>query len=153
MRREIIVPTEDRRVGRAEAENTVRRVLGEADVTRVSVRDTHGHTILEVPVRPSEVGLVMEPIVAATRAVADTVGEVVLRVEKEPELPERSGTSAGGSTQASAEASAQDTGAGVTQEDIERIRDANAVPTSTWDEVRRTAPEEKGEPELKGTGE
>lgn len=92
MKTERIVPAEERRVGREGAMKAVRQALTEADARRVSVSDVHGHTIIEVPVERDQVGLVMEPVLAATKAVADTVGEVVLRVEKEQGLPAEGGT-------------------------------------------------------------
>ncbi len=163
-----LAPSEDHRVGKDEAVETMRRVLEEADVKRVSVRDAHGHTMLEVPVRADEVGLVMAPVVAATKAVADTVGEVVLRVEKEAELPPEGGTRASIRERERAGARRQATGAElqdditpeevaqaptrVTAEDAERIEEANAVPEGSESAVERIEPEPSGEPELEGTG-
>ena len=97
MQTQTIVRTEEHRVGTRGREATVRQLLGEADVKRVTVRDTHGHTIVEIPVRPDEVGrcVIDAARLAATKAIADRVGDLVLQVEKEPRLPAEGGSRAG----------------------------------------------------------
>lgn len=157
-------------MSRGDAPREVREVLQAADVRRVSLRDAHGHAIVEVPVEPETIGMVLEPIVQATKAIADTIGEVTLYVEKAEELPPPGGTVPRTAEERRAEARREATGAeltdgvvpgeaeraapgNVTQQDIERIREANAVPEGSERSVRRTAPEQGGEPELKDTGE
>jgi hypothetical protein len=150
-----VTPRQEMKVGASEAPDRLRQVLQMADVSKVSVNDTHGHTIVDVPVDKEGIGSVLEPVVAATRAIADTVGDVTLSIEKQPELPARASSAEGGGSAATGRGGATAGGGGgtVTQQDVERIREANAVPTGDAAHVKRIAPEQKGEPELKDTGE
>lgn len=194
MKTERIVRSAEMWVGAREIEGRTRQVMQEADVSRVSVKDRHGHTLLEVPVSPAEVPMLLEPVVAAVRAVSETVGEVTLRVEKTPGIPSATGAGqattgerggagmrereerrqgerrqggqgeprqgggqgerrlGGGQGERRQGGGGQPT-ATVTQQDVDRIREANQVPTGDEATMRRIAPEQEGEPDLKDTGE
>ncbi|HEY3318073.1 MAG TPA: hypothetical protein VGK50_06590 [Coriobacteriia bacterium] len=122
MKTQTLVPVEDHRFEMEVVGDAMRRLLEQDGVKRVSVRDTRGHTVFEVPVRADEVAFVMEPIVAATNAVSQVVGDMVLRVETEGELPAEGGTRASMRERERADAQRQATGTemqnGVTPDEL-----------------------------------
>lgn len=155
METQTIVRTEEHRVSHAEARSMVRELLAEADVTRVRVSDTSGHTLAEIPVDHEFAPLLMDAAASGAAAIADRVGDLVLEVEKEPGLTARAGLSSAdvkGEPVRESMGAAGDRPANVTAEDVERIRAANRVPTGSEAAVERIEPEPKGEPELKDTG-
>lgn len=167
MKTETIVPTETFEVSARDAETKVRELMGEADVKRVTVRDRHGHTLVEIPVRPDQMTTAFDAVASATKALADRVGDLELQVEKEPGLPAEGGSRASMRERERARASGQATGseveggatredvakapANVTERDAERIREANAVPTGDARRDRDLEPEQLGNPDLKDT--
>lgn len=143
MKAQTILRSEERHPAAGEAPATMRELIQQDGVRRVVVSDAHGHTILEVPVRPDEVGVVMEPVVAAAGEASRVAGDVVFHIEREGELPAQGGTGGGG----------QQAATGISQADIDRVREANRVPEGSESAVERIEPEPKGDPELKGTGD
>jgi phage-related minor tail protein len=79
---------EDIRVLGKDVVDLVGRLLHEGNVRRVIIRDTQGHTFMEVPVVVAAVGAIVAPVLAAIGALAALVADFHLVVERvEPQAP------------------------------------------------------------------
>jgi hypothetical protein len=67
----------------------VKQLIAEGNVTRIIIKDEHGHTFIEVPVTIAAVGVIMAPILAAIGALAAMAAKFTIVVEKTapPETP------------------------------------------------------------------
>jgi hypothetical protein len=70
----------------------VRQLIHEGNVQRIIIKDTQGHTFVEIPVTVAAVGVVLAPVLAAVGAISALVAKFTIVVERsEPKCP-RSGT-------------------------------------------------------------
>ena len=67
----------------------VKQLISEGNVTRIIVKDDHGHTFVEVPVTVAAIGAIAAPILAAMGALAAMAAKFTIVVEKTapPEPP------------------------------------------------------------------
>jgi hypothetical protein len=79
----------------------VKQLISEGNVTRIIIKDEHGHTFVEIPVTVAAVGAVFAPILAAVAAIAAMASKFTVVVEKtaphetpvtEPPVTETPGT-------------------------------------------------------------
>jgi len=77
-------------------------LIHEGNVRRIIIKDTSGHTFMEIPLTVATVGVVLAPLLAAVGAIAALVSHFEVVVERTG--PPSSGPSAGGGTAAGATA-------------------------------------------------
>ena len=66
----------------------VRQLIHEGNVQRIIIKDTQGHTFLEIPVTVAAVGVVLAPVLAAVGAISALVAKFTIVVERsEPKGP------------------------------------------------------------------
>jgi hypothetical protein len=71
----------------------VRELIHEGNVQRIIIKDTQGHTFLEIPVTVAAVGVVLAPVLAAVGAISALVAKFTIVVERaQPNTGTRSGT-------------------------------------------------------------
>jgi hypothetical protein len=71
----------------------VRELIHEGNVQRIIIKDTQGHTFLEIPVTVAAVGVVLAPVLAAVGAISALVAKFTIVVERaQPNAGTRSGT-------------------------------------------------------------
>jgi len=69
----------------------VSSLMHEGNVRRVIIKDSRGHTFMEVPVAVAAVGAVALPLLAALGALAALVADFTIGVERVPEPPKEGG--------------------------------------------------------------
>jgi len=74
----------------------VTSLIHEGNVQRIIIRDTQGHTFLEIPVTVAAVGAVLAPLLAALGALSALVAKFTIVIERrpaaeKPESPESQG--------------------------------------------------------------
>jgi hypothetical protein len=74
--------TEEIKVMGKDAVDLVGRLLHEGNVRRVIIRDSHGHTFMEVPVVIAAVGTIVAPVLAAIGALTALVVDFQIVVER-----------------------------------------------------------------------
>lgn len=67
--------------GRDLVEN-VRSLIHEGNVQRIIIKDTEGHTFVEIPVTVAAVGVVLAPVLAAVGAISALVAKFTIVVER-----------------------------------------------------------------------
>lgn len=65
-----------------ELADKVKQLINEGNVTRIIIKDEHGHTFMEIPVTVAAIGAVFAPILAAVAAVAAMASKFTIVVEK-----------------------------------------------------------------------
>lgn len=75
--------TEEFKVNGEDLLKTVKKVIKEGNVRRISVRNKDGKTIIELPLTLGVVGAVLAPALAGIGAIAALVTECTLVVERE----------------------------------------------------------------------
>jgi hypothetical protein len=93
------VTKEETRVRGPELAEKIKKLIHEGNVRRISVKDSHGNTVLEVPVTVGVGALIIAPVVTAVSALAALAAEWNIQIE-------RTDGSTGGSTDAQARVSA-----------------------------------------------
>ncbi|MCK2218986.1 DUF4342 domain-containing protein [Actinomadura sp. ATCC 31491] len=83
------VTKEEVKVRGSELAGRIKHLLHEGNVRRVIVKDSHGRTVLEVPVTFGVVAFVAAPVVTAAAALAAVAAEWKLQIERaaEPDEP------------------------------------------------------------------
>lgn len=82
------VITEEIKVMGQDAVDLVGKLLHEGNVRRVIVRDSNGHTFMEVPVVVAAAGVIVAPVLAAIGALTALVADFKIVVERvEPQAP------------------------------------------------------------------
>ncbi|MFI7416510.1 DUF4342 domain-containing protein [Nonomuraea sp. NPDC049684] len=76
------VTREEVKVHGDELADKVKSLIHEGNVQRVVVRDSHGHTVMEVPVTVGVVALIAAPVVTAVAAMAAAAAEWSIQVER-----------------------------------------------------------------------
>lgn len=61
---------------------SVRSLIHEGNVRRIIIKDTQGHTFLEIPVTVAAVGVVLAPVLAAVGAISALVAKFTIVVER-----------------------------------------------------------------------
>jgi hypothetical protein len=61
---------------------TVEKLIHEANVQRIIIRNEQGHTFIEIPISVAVVGVVFAPILAAVGALAAMAAHFTIVVEK-----------------------------------------------------------------------
>jgi hypothetical protein len=66
----------------------VQEMIHAGNIRRIIIRDTHGHTFLEIPLTVAAVGVVAAPVLAAVGAIAAHMADFTIVVERvEPKPP------------------------------------------------------------------
>jgi hypothetical protein len=60
----------------------VKALIHEGNVRRIVIKDEHGHTFIEIPVKVAAVGAVFAPVLAAVGALAAMAAKFTIVVEK-----------------------------------------------------------------------
>lgn len=91
------VSKEEVRVGGADLANKVKELIHEGNVRRIILKNSEGHTVMEIPVTAGVVVAVIAPILTALGAIAALAAEWSIVVERvEPAAPSGGGDEAGG---------------------------------------------------------
>jgi CBS domain-containing protein len=77
--------TEELKVSGGQVVETVKRLLHEANIRRIIVKNDKGETIFEIPVTIATAGALILPVLAALGAVAAIVTNCTIVVVKEKE--------------------------------------------------------------------
>lgn len=77
--------TEEFKVSGEQLVETVKKLVHEANVRRVIIKNEEGKTLIEMPVTIAGVGMILAPIVAAVGAIAAMVTNCTIVVVKERE--------------------------------------------------------------------
>lgn len=72
----------------------VKELIQEGNVRRVTIKNSEGKTLIEVPLTIGVVGALIAPVAAAIGAVAALVTECTVSVTREEEAPESDETGA-----------------------------------------------------------
>ena len=75
--------TEEFKVSGEQLVDTVKKLIHEANVRRVIIKNEEGKTLIEMPVSIAGVGMILAPIVAAVGAIAALVTNCTIVVVKE----------------------------------------------------------------------
>lgn len=62
---------------------TVRKIISEGNVRRITIKDKKGKTLVELPLTLGVVGAVLAPVLAAIGAIAALVTECTIVVERD----------------------------------------------------------------------
>lgn len=62
---------------------TVRKIIAEGNVRRITIKDKKGKTLVELPLTIGVVGAVLAPVLAAIGAIAALVTECTIVVERD----------------------------------------------------------------------
>jgi Domain of unknown function (DUF4342) len=73
---------EDIKVQAAELGDKVKELLHEGNVRRIIIKDSHGHTFMEIPLTIAAVGAIAAPVLTAIGALAAMVADFHLVVER-----------------------------------------------------------------------
>ena len=74
----------------------IRELIKEGNVRRIIIKDTNGHTFMEIPLTVATVGVVLAPVLAAVGAVATLVAQFHVVVERTaPPAPPAGGSATG----------------------------------------------------------
>ncbi|GAA3168395.1 MULTISPECIES: DUF4342 domain-containing protein [Nonomuraea] len=79
------VAPEEAKVHGSELADQVKTLIHEGNVRRIIVKDSHGHTVMEVPVTVGVVALIAAPVVTAVAAMAGAAAEWSIQVERHPQ--------------------------------------------------------------------
>ena len=80
--------TEEFKVDGAQLLAKVKEILHEGNIRRISIRDSDGKTLIEIPLTIGAVGVVLLPVFAAVGALAALVARCTIVVEKaDPPAP------------------------------------------------------------------
>lgn len=79
------VTREEVKVHGSELADQVKTLIHEGNVRRIIVKDSHGHTVMEVPVTVGVVALIAAPVVTAVAAMAVAAAEWSIQVERHPQ--------------------------------------------------------------------
>jgi len=65
--------------------DTVRRLIKEGNVRRITIKNSEGETVLSVPLTIGVIGVAIAPMLAAIGAVASLLTECTISVDRDPE--------------------------------------------------------------------
>ena len=68
---------------------TVRKIIAEGNVRRITIKDKKGKTLIELPLTIGVVGAVIAPVLAAIGAIAALVTECTIEVERDEKEPKK----------------------------------------------------------------
>ncbi|MGA2533669.1 MAG: DUF4342 domain-containing protein [Candidatus Aminicenantales bacterium] len=74
--------TEEFRVNGGEILNKIKEIIHEGNARRITLKDEHGKTFMEIPLTVGVVGALVAPILAAVGAVAALASNLTIVVEK-----------------------------------------------------------------------
>jgi len=74
---------EDIKVAGEQAVETVKNLVKEGNVRRITVKNSAGETVLSIPLTIGVVGVAIAPMLAAIGAVASLMTECTLSIERE----------------------------------------------------------------------
>ena len=74
---------EDIKVAGEQAVETVKNLVKEGNVRRITVKNSTGETVLSIPLTIGVVGVAIAPMLAAIGAVASLMTECTLSIERE----------------------------------------------------------------------
>ena len=78
---------EEFKVHAGELVDKVQQLIREGNVRRIIVKDTSGHTFMEIPLNIAAIGVVAVPLLAALGALAALVAYFTIITERVPEPP------------------------------------------------------------------
>ncbi|MFF0862012.1 DUF4342 domain-containing protein [Nonomuraea sp. NPDC003560] len=79
------VTREEVKVHGSELADKVKTLIHEGNVQRIIVKDSHGHTVMEVPLAVGVVAFIAAPVVTAVAAMAAAAAEWSIQVERHPQ--------------------------------------------------------------------
>jgi len=71
------------KVSKEEVVSTVKKLIQEGNVRRITIKDKNGKVIAEFPLTVGVVGTVLAPVLAAAGAIAALITECTISVERE----------------------------------------------------------------------
>jgi len=74
---------EDIKVAGEQVVETVKNIVKEGNVRRITVKNSAGETVLSIPLTIGVVGVAIAPMLAAIGAVASLMSECTLSIERE----------------------------------------------------------------------
>ncbi|TMR90756.1 DUF4342 domain-containing protein [Nonomuraea basaltis] len=77
------VTHEEVKVRGTELADKVKSVIHEGNVRRIIVKDSHGHTVMEIPVTVGVVAFIAAPALTAVAALAAAAAEWSIRIERD----------------------------------------------------------------------
>jgi hypothetical protein len=75
--------TEEHKVSGRNLLDRVKQIIHEGNVRRITIKDAHGKSLLEIPLTLGVVGAVLLPVWAAVGAIAALAADYTLVVERE----------------------------------------------------------------------
>ena len=82
---------EELKIQAGELVDKIKELIHEGNVRRIIIKDTSGHTFMEIPLTVAAVGVVAAPIVAALGALAAMIADFRVVIEREPPVPGSAG--------------------------------------------------------------
>ncbi|MFI7707534.1 DUF4342 domain-containing protein [Nonomuraea sp. NPDC049480] len=79
------IAKEEIRVRGAELTEKIKTVIHEGNVSRIIVKDSHGHTVMETPVTVGVVAFIAAPVVTAAAALAAAAAEWTIQIHRDPQ--------------------------------------------------------------------
>ncbi|TMS00291.1 DUF4342 domain-containing protein [Nonomuraea basaltis] len=79
------VTKEEVKVRGTELTDRVKTAIHEGNVRRIIVKDSHGHTVMEIPVTVGVVAFIAAPVVTAAAALAAIAAEWTIQIHRDPE--------------------------------------------------------------------
>lgn len=67
--------------------STIKKLLHEGNIRRITIKDEEGKTLIEIPLTIGVVGVILLPVWAAIGAIAALVARLTIVVEKVEEVP------------------------------------------------------------------
>ncbi|MCT9932178.1 DUF4342 domain-containing protein [Planotetraspora sp. A-T 1434] len=77
------VTREEVRVHGTELADRIKQIIHEGNVRRIIVKNSHGHTVMEIPVTLGVVAFIAAPVATAAAALAALAAEWSIQVERE----------------------------------------------------------------------
>ena len=79
---------EEIKVTGAQLVETVKKLINEGNIRRVTVKNRDGKVVFEIPLTFGVIGIALAPVLAALGAVAGLLSECTIAVERDPEAGE-----------------------------------------------------------------
>jgi len=80
---------EEFKVAGGQLVDTIKKLIDEGNVRRISVKNRDGKVIFEVPLTFGVIGVALAPMLAAVGAVAGVLTECTIVVERDPDSPQQ----------------------------------------------------------------
>ncbi len=78
---------EEFKVQANELVDKVKELIHEGNIRRIIIKDSTGHTFMEIPMSVAAIGVIAAPILAAIGALAGMVANFTVVIERNPQEP------------------------------------------------------------------